>query len=75
MIPNKKWKSLVINGSPEGELFQLKMLKDFREFCSNNDNRLVKFWNHCLDLKRASFNNIEKNNNNNIDNKTLLSSS
>lgn len=70
MIPNKKWKSLVINNS-EGELFQLKMLKDFREFCSNTDNRLVKFWNNCYDLKRASLNNIENinNNNNNIDNK------
>ncbi|XP_046808497.1 GATOR complex protein Iml1 [Lucilia cuprina] len=74
MIPNKKWKSLLINNSSDGELFQLKMLKDFREFCSNIDNRLVKFWNHCHDLKRASLNNIENinNNNNNIDNKTLL---
>ncbi|KAI8123427.1 DEP domain-containing protein 5 [Lucilia cuprina] len=75
MIPNKKWKSLLINNSSDGELFQLKMLKDFREFCSNIDNRLVKFWNHCHDLKRASLNNIENinnNNNNNIDNKSLL---
>ncbi|KAM7355221.1 GATOR complex protein Iml1 isoform 4-T4 [Cochliomyia hominivorax] len=74
MIPNKKWKSLIINNSSEGELFQLKMLKDFREFCSNTDNRLVNFWNHCHDLKRASLNNIENinNNNNNIDNKILL---
>ncbi|XP_065362330.1 GATOR complex protein Iml1 isoform X3 [Calliphora vicina] len=74
MIPNKKWKSLLINNSSEGELFQLKMLKDFREFCSNGDNRLVKFWNHCHDMKRASLNSIENinNNNNNIENKTIL---
>ena len=69
MIPNKRWKSLIINNSSDGELFQLKMLKDFREFCFNNDNRLVKFWNHCYDLKQISANTSENNNNNN-DNRT-----
>lgn len=43
MIPNKKWKGFVIGGTQE--LFQLKMLKDFREFCSNQDERLTNFWN------------------------------
>lgn len=72
MIPNKKWKSLIINNSTDGELFQLKMLKDFREFCSNSDNRLFDFWNHCHDLKLSSLNNIENvNNNNNISSKTF----
>lgn len=71
MIPNKKWKSLVINNSSDGELFQLKMLKDFREFCSNTDDRLLKFWNSCHELKRQSLNNIENiNNNNNIEHKS-----
>lgn len=42
MIPNKKWKSYVINGTDE--LFQLRMLRDFKEFCLNCDGRLLKFW-------------------------------
>lgn len=44
MIPNKKWKSLVINCSSESELFQLRSLRDFKDFCSNHDRRLEKFW-------------------------------
>uniref|UniRef100_A0A1I8PYI3 DEP domain-containing protein n=1 Tax=Stomoxys calcitrans TaxID=35570 RepID=A0A1I8PYI3_STOCA len=68
MIPNKKWKSLVITNSSEGELFQLKMLKDFREFCSNTDDRLLNFWNSSHELKRQSLSSIENiNNNNNIE--------
>ncbi|XP_036220149.1 GATOR complex protein Iml1 isoform X2 [Bactrocera oleae] len=54
MIPNKKWKSLLIKNSQDGELFQLKMLKDFRDFCSDADERLTKFWEHCHELKRKS---------------------
>lgn len=62
MIPNKKWKALVINNSPNGELFQLKMLRDFREFCSNTDQRLTKFWDECQELKQKSMQNLENNN-------------
>lgn len=51
MIGNKKWKSLVINNSPDGEIFQLRMLRDFKDFCSNQDNRLVNFWDECWELK------------------------
>lgn len=43
MIQNKKWKSYVFSGNDE-ELFQLRMLRDFREFCSNTNGRLLKFW-------------------------------
>ncbi|XP_073836084.1 GATOR complex protein Iml1 isoform X5 [Musca autumnalis] len=67
MIPNKKWKSLVINNSTDGELFQLKMLKDFREFCSNVDDRLLNFWRSCHELKRQSLSSIENINNNNVE--------
>lgn len=49
MIQNKKWKSLTINQSDE--LFQLRMLRDFREFCANVDNRLLKFWDECWEQK------------------------
>lgn len=34
--------------------FQLKLLKDFREFCKNCDNRLKNFWNECWEAKDAS---------------------
>ncbi|XP_067645946.1 GATOR complex protein Iml1 isoform X2 [Eurosta solidaginis] len=64
MIPNKKWKSLIIKNSPDGELFQLKMLKDFRDFCSDTDERLTKFWEVCQELKRKSLN-LENSNTNN----------
>ena len=49
MIQNKKWKSLVINQSDE--LFQLRMLRDFTDFCANRDGRLLNFWDECWELK------------------------
>lgn len=51
MIPNKKWKSLVVQNSSDGEIFQLKILKDFRDFCANSENRLLKFWQQAKDLR------------------------
>lgn len=41
-ISNRKWKSFNIAGSDE--LFQHRMLKDFKNFCANADGRLMKFW-------------------------------
>jgi DEP domain-containing protein 5 len=49
MIANKKWKSLGITGTDE--IFQLRMLRDFRNFCSNVDGRLVKFWDESWEKK------------------------
>lgn len=49
MIANKKWKSLVISGTDE--IFQLRMLRDFKDFCSNNDGRLLKFWDEAWEQK------------------------
>ncbi|XP_017842450.2 LOW QUALITY PROTEIN: GATOR complex protein Iml1 [Drosophila busckii] len=63
MIPNKKWKAQTINNSADGELFQLRMLRDFREFCSNSDQRLANFWTQSQELKRKSLK-LEQNNNN-----------
>ncbi|XP_055702143.1 GATOR complex protein Iml1 isoform X7 [Phlebotomus papatasi] len=54
MVPNKKWKSLVINNSPEGEIMQLRILRDFKSFCSNQDQRLIAFWDHCWELKEKA---------------------
>ncbi|KAG5666359.1 hypothetical protein PVAND_014392 [Polypedilum vanderplanki] len=49
MIANKKWKSLSINGTDE--IFQLRMLRDFKNFCSNADGRLMKFWDQAWEKK------------------------
>lgn len=29
----------------------LRVLRDFKEFCSNNDDRLKIYWDHCWELK------------------------
>jgi hypothetical protein len=50
MIPNKKWKSLTINQQND-ELFQLRILRDFKDFCANSDGRLLKFWDESWELK------------------------
>lgn len=47
MIANKKWKSWIINNSTEGEIIQLRMLRDFKAFCGNENNRLRLFWEDC----------------------------
>lgn len=40
-VANRKWKSYNIAGSEE--LYQHRMLRDFKDFCSNVNGRLVKF--------------------------------
>lgn len=54
MIANKKWKSLVIVNSPDGEIFQMRMLRDFKDFCSNQDQRLINFWDQCWEVKERN---------------------
>ena len=49
MIANKKWKSLTVGGTDE--LFQLRMLRDFRAFCANADGRLMRFWDEAWEKK------------------------
>jgi DEP domain-containing protein 5 len=49
MIANKKWKSLVINNTDE--IFQIRLLRDFKDFCSNADGRLLKFWDEAWEKK------------------------
>ncbi|KAK9687602.1 Vacuolar membrane-associated protein Iml1 [Popillia japonica] len=43
---SKRWRTNQVDTN-----FQLKLLKDFREFCSNVDNRLKIFWNESWELK------------------------
>lgn len=47
MIPNKRWRSLTLSGSAGGELLPFRILDDFREFCSNQNDRLIEFWDEC----------------------------
>lgn len=42
LIPNRRWKSCTINGSED--LFPVRILWDLKCFCSNQNNRLAKFW-------------------------------
>lgn len=49
---SRKWKSL--STSAGDELFQKKLIQDFRQFCSNGDNRLKQFWESCWELKEKS---------------------
>ncbi|XP_050487982.1 GATOR complex protein Iml1 isoform X2 [Bombus huntii] len=49
---SRKWKSSsTLVGD---ELFQKKLIQDFRHFCSNGDNRLKQFWEHCWEIKEKS---------------------
>ncbi|KAJ9573996.1 hypothetical protein L9F63_008626, partial [Diploptera punctata] len=48
----RRWKSST--SATGDEMFQTKILKDFREFCANNDNRLKQFWDSCWILKEPS---------------------
>ncbi|XP_043477241.1 GATOR complex protein Iml1 isoform X9 [Leptopilina heterotoma] len=49
---SRKWKSL--STSSGDELFQKRIIQDFRQFCSNSDNRLEIFWEACWELKEKS---------------------
>ncbi|KAL6430036.1 hypothetical protein ACFW04_007680 [Cataglyphis niger] len=49
---SRKWKSL--STSAGDELFQKKIIQDFRHFCSNGDNRLKQFWESCWELKEKT---------------------
>lgn len=60
MVPNKKWKQFTLTNSPDGELFQLRMLADFKEFCSNHNDRLLHFWEECWAKKEAAMQNSEE---------------
>ncbi|KAK2575080.1 hypothetical protein KPH14_008813 [Odynerus spinipes] len=49
---SRKWKSL--STSAGDELFQKKIIQDFKHFCSNGDNRLKQFWDSCWELKEKN---------------------
>ncbi|XP_076544250.1 GATOR complex protein Iml1 isoform X8 [Osmia lignaria lignaria] len=49
---SRKWKSSSTLAGDE--LFQKKLIQDFRHFCSNGDNRLRQFWESCWEIKEKS---------------------
>ena len=49
---SRKWKSSSTLAGDE--LFQKKLIQDFRNFCSNGDNRLMHFWESCWETKEKS---------------------
>ncbi|KAK9298141.1 hypothetical protein QLX08_008454 [Tetragonisca angustula] len=49
---SRKWKSSSTLAGDE--LFQKKLIQDFRHFCSNGDNRLKQFWESCWEIKEKS---------------------
>ncbi|KAJ6644516.1 GATOR complex protein Iml1 [Pseudolycoriella hygida] len=55
MIANKHWKMLTLSNTPDCELFQLRMLQDFKDFCSNQNDRLLNFWEDCWIRKEKTF--------------------
>ncbi|XP_043269598.1 GATOR complex protein Iml1 isoform X3 [Venturia canescens] len=56
---SRKWKS--ISTSAGDEIFQKKIIQDFRHFCSNGDNRLKLFWESCWELKEKSCTRVHEN--------------
>ncbi|XP_051887990.1 GATOR complex protein DEPDC5 isoform X3 [Pristis pectinata] len=46
----KTWRS----SATGDEKFADRLLKDFNDFCSNKDNRLLNFWESCLDKMHSS---------------------
>ncbi|KAJ2952641.1 hypothetical protein O0L34_g6972 [Tuta absoluta] len=51
---SKKWKSSQVPATGD-ESFQMRMLRDFKHFCANNEQRLSQFWDQCWEMKdRAS---------------------
>jgi hypothetical protein len=50
---SRRWKSSSTPATGD-EVFQTKILKDFREFCANNENRLKLFWDSCWALKEQT---------------------
>ncbi|KAJ8683106.1 hypothetical protein QAD02_018898 [Eretmocerus hayati] len=54
---SRKWKYPTT--STGDELFQKKIIQDFRHFCSNGDNRLKRFWESCWEMKEKSCTNAK----------------
>ncbi|KAK6638354.1 hypothetical protein RUM44_008783 [Polyplax serrata] len=50
---SRRWKCSSTPATGD-EAFQNKILKDFREFCSNQDNRLKKFWDSSYETLEKS---------------------
>ncbi|XP_049866618.1 GATOR complex protein Iml1 isoform X2 [Pectinophora gossypiella] len=50
---SKKWKSSQIPATGD-ESFQMRMLRDFKHFCANQEQRLSQFWDQCWEMKEKA---------------------
>lgn len=51
---SKKWKSSQIPATGD-EAFQTRMLRDFKHFCANQEQRLSQFWDQCWELREKAY--------------------
>ncbi|XP_052750556.1 GATOR complex protein Iml1 isoform X6 [Galleria mellonella] len=50
---SKKWKSSQFPATGD-DTFQTRMLRDFKHFCANQEQRLSQFWDQCWELKESA---------------------
>ncbi|KAL0841919.1 hypothetical protein ABMA28_014152 [Loxostege sticticalis] len=50
---SKKWKWSQTPATGD-ETFQMRMLRDFKHFCANQEQRLSQFWDQCWELQEAA---------------------
>ncbi|XP_053623506.1 GATOR complex protein Iml1 isoform X2 [Plodia interpunctella] len=50
---SKKWKWSQFPATGD-EPFQMRMLRDFKHFCANHEQRLSQFWDQCWELKEEA---------------------
>ncbi|KAG7307168.1 hypothetical protein JYU34_007319 [Plutella xylostella] len=50
---SKKWKWSQIPATGD-DAFQIRVLRDFKHFCANHEQRLTLFWDQCWELKEKA---------------------
>ncbi|XP_022819867.1 GATOR complex protein DEPDC5 isoform X5 [Spodoptera litura] len=50
---SKKWKSAQTPATGD-EGFQMRMLRDFKHFCANHEQRLSQFWDQCWEMREKA---------------------
>ncbi|XP_050344899.1 GATOR complex protein Iml1 isoform X3 [Nymphalis io] len=50
---SKKWKWSQTPATGD-ECFQMRMLRDFKHFCANNEQRLSQFWDQCWEVREKA---------------------
>ncbi|XP_034840644.1 GATOR complex protein Iml1 isoform X4 [Maniola hyperantus] len=50
---SKKWKGSQAPAAGD-EVFQMRMLRDFKHFCANHEQRLSQFWDQCWEIREKA---------------------